>query len=110
MLRMDFEETDSTSETNEALASDSMSPPNLAISESQLIENDEEDSETHDEEEEEDDEEDEDSSVLIVNEILEDDTLELSQGSSNEPSYLDLQPSIDPPRIDHGVNLSQPPS
>ena len=42
--------------------------------------------------------------------MLEDENLELSQESSNEPSYLNPQPSIDPPRIAHGVNLSQPPS
>jgi hypothetical protein len=38
------------------------------------------------------------------------DQIEPSQESSNEPSYLNPQQSIDPPQIAHGINLSQPPS
>ena len=108
---------------NEDLASESTAPPNLAISESQVIAIDEEETT------EELSSEEEHTTIGSlahrvrqrmyripgglprVNPGLEVvGQIEPSEESSNEPSYLNPQPSIDPPRISHGVNLSQPPS
>jgi hypothetical protein len=102
-LRRELEESDSSSDLNEDLASESTAPQILAISESQInsIGEDESTEEVQSTV---------GSVMQRVVQIQEDESAELSQESSNEPSYLNPPPSIDPPRIAHGVNLSQPPS
>ena len=96
---------------NEDLGSESTAPPNLAISESELAAIDREESQGESLEAVQSTVGTVSRSVIQrVDQSLEEFSLELSHESSSEPSYLDPPPSIDPPRIDHGVNLSQPPS